>query len=348
MLPLVITALGAAGIAAGASALLGAGSSLMSAKLNFRQTRNLMKYQNQLNQENWMMNNEYNSPINQRSRLLAAGINPNLAGDGMAQTSPIGDASLGSAPGVDLGAGLPGAQDAFGAMAGLENTIADTELKKSLKVTEDALRAGKIELLGVEIDVSKWTANKSKAEIEKMAVEVEKFKAEIDTMGQQVQQQWAQLTLDERRVKVEEALQQIQSDLAASKINRDTAEIAQQWIITNAEAANKNAQTNLYSLQGKGQQIQNMNDAIDLGLKQDNADAYSDAYKAGLEQPVIENQGKRIDNYGKKFDVDKKAMQNGQSPFYFGDGGSLTQDLITVTTYLGQYVGGSAAVVLPL
>lgn len=346
MIPLVITALGAAGIAAGASALLGAGSSLMSAKLNFRQTRNLMKYQNQLNQENWMMNNEYNSPLNQRSRLLEAGINPNLAGDGMAQTSPIGDAGLGSAPGVDLGAGLPGAQDAFGAMAGLDNTIADTELKKSLKATEDALRSGKVELLGVEIDVGKWTANKSKAEIEKMAVEVEKFKAEIDVMGQQVQQEWAKLTLDERRVKVEEALQQIQRDLADSKINRDTAEIAQQWIITNADAANKNAQTKLYSLQGKGQQIQNMNDAIDLGLKQDNAEAYSDAYKAGLEQPVVDLEGSRLDNEGRKLHNDDSFMKTGHRPRHFPQQATWQQYTISTVSYLGQFVGGSAVAVV--
>lgn len=346
MLPLVVTALGAAGIAAGASALLGAGASVMSAKLNFRQTRNLMKYQNQLNQENWMMNNEYNSPLNQRSRLLEAGLNPNLASDGMAQTSPIGDAGLGSAPGVDLGAGLPGAQESFGAMAGLENTIADTELKKALKATEDALRSGKIELLGVEIDVSKWTANKSKAEIEKMAVEVEKFKAETDAIGQQLQMEWEQLTLDERRVKVEEALQQIQQDLADSKISRDTAEVAQQWITTYANAANANAQANLYTLQGKGQQIQNMSDAVDLGLKLDNGEAYADAYKAGLEQPVLDAEGSRLDNEGKRLKNDSDFMKNGHRPRHYPQAHTWQQYSISTISYLGQFVSGSAGAVV--
>ncbi|WGL30933.1 DNA pilot protein [Dipodfec virus UOA04_Rod_558] len=347
MLPLVVTALGAAGIAAGASALLGAGASVMSAKLNFRQTRNLMKYQNQLNQENWMMNNEYNSPLNQRSRLLEAGLNPNLASDGMAQTSPIGDAGLGSAPGVDLGAGLPGAQESFGAMAGLENTIADTELKKALKATEDALRSGKIELLGVEIDVSKWTANKSKAEIEKMAVEVEKFKAEIDTMGQQVQQEWQRLTLEERQVKVNEALEQIQRDLADSKISRDIAEIAQQWIKTNADAANSYSQANLYTLQGKGQQIQNMNDAIDLGLKIDNGEAYADAYKSGLEQPALDAEGKKLENENTKLLIDSNRNKAGLYPKYNRMSSSLDQEFFYTLNYLGQFVSGSAALVVP-
>lgn len=38
----------------------------------------LAAYQNDLNVENWMRNNEYNSPENQMARYRAAGLNPNL------------------------------------------------------------------------------------------------------------------------------------------------------------------------------------------------------------------------------------------------------------------------------
>ena len=43
-----------------------------------RATLALAAYQNDLNVENWMRNNEYNSPENQMARYRSAGLNPNL------------------------------------------------------------------------------------------------------------------------------------------------------------------------------------------------------------------------------------------------------------------------------
>lgn len=45
---------------------------------NYEHTKELAKWQNDMNIENWKMANEYNLPVNQMKRLEAAGLNPNL------------------------------------------------------------------------------------------------------------------------------------------------------------------------------------------------------------------------------------------------------------------------------
>lgn len=77
------------GLGTGIGAAIGAGAGLLgdavsyftnkgSAKEQFKRNKQLMALQNQYNVENWRMQNEYNLPANQRSRLRAAGINPDL------------------------------------------------------------------------------------------------------------------------------------------------------------------------------------------------------------------------------------------------------------------------------
>lgn len=77
------------GLGTGVGAAIGAGAGLLgdaasyflnkgAAKKQFKYNKQLMALQNQYNVENWRMQNEYNLPSNQRSRLRAAGINPDL------------------------------------------------------------------------------------------------------------------------------------------------------------------------------------------------------------------------------------------------------------------------------
>lgn len=65
------------GIAAGVAGLNTAGS-LISGHQNYKNTKKLMAYQNQMNVENWKMENQYNSPGAQMARLREAGLNPSL------------------------------------------------------------------------------------------------------------------------------------------------------------------------------------------------------------------------------------------------------------------------------
>ena len=80
---------GAAALAAAISGAAGIAGQGVSAAKNKR----LAKYQNELNVQNWEMQNAYNSPKAQMARLKEAGLNPNLvygssANTGNASTAP--------------------------------------------------------------------------------------------------------------------------------------------------------------------------------------------------------------------------------------------------------------------
>lgn len=66
--------------------------------------KEIMKYQNDLNRENWSMNNAYNTPARQRERLAAAGLNPDL----MYQSGAAGLQSATPAPAAAVASGAKG------------------------------------------------------------------------------------------------------------------------------------------------------------------------------------------------------------------------------------------------
>ena len=77
-----------------------------SARKQYQYQSKLMDKQNQQQIDFWKMNNEYNTPFNQRSRLEQAGLNPDLVYGGsgnIGQSQMPSAASPGSAPNVDYG-----------------------------------------------------------------------------------------------------------------------------------------------------------------------------------------------------------------------------------------------------
>ncbi len=62
----------------GAGSLIDFGLGAASSALSNKNSKSLMRYQNNLNIQNWKMQNEYNLPKNQMQRYLDAGLNPNL------------------------------------------------------------------------------------------------------------------------------------------------------------------------------------------------------------------------------------------------------------------------------
>jgi len=76
-----------------------------SARKQYRYQSKLMDKQNQQQIDFWKMNNEYNTPFNQRARLERAGLNPDLmyGGSGSVTPSQMPGAASGSAPNVDYG-----------------------------------------------------------------------------------------------------------------------------------------------------------------------------------------------------------------------------------------------------
>ena len=76
-----------------------------SARKQYQYQSKLMDKQNQQQINFWKMNNEYNTPFNQRARLEQAGLNPDLmyGGSGNMYQPQMPGAASGSAPDVDYG-----------------------------------------------------------------------------------------------------------------------------------------------------------------------------------------------------------------------------------------------------
>lgn len=68
-----------AGLALGIGSAAGSiVSSIYNTNATNRANREIMREQNEWNKKMWELNNEYNSPVMQRQRMEAAGLNPNL------------------------------------------------------------------------------------------------------------------------------------------------------------------------------------------------------------------------------------------------------------------------------
>lgn len=125
--PLKSSALGAAAIAGAGSLIGGLFSShgsrdaaryqLQAARETNQTNRDIAEQNNKFNERMWNMQNEYNSPVMQRARLEAAGLNPYLMMDGgsagVAESSPTADTS-GTQVAPDVGSIIAGGYQAMG------------------------------------------------------------------------------------------------------------------------------------------------------------------------------------------------------------------------------------------
>ena len=100
-------------------------------KQQYKYNRRLMLEQNELNRQNFDYANAYNSPVAQRKRLAAAGLNPDLMYSGGAplQTLPMGNASSGSVSAAPVPAG--GLINGAMAASQLQAQQSQVELNKS-------------------------------------------------------------------------------------------------------------------------------------------------------------------------------------------------------------------------
>lgn len=125
--PYKSSALGA-GIIAGAGSLIGglfsshgsrdaARYQLQAARETNQTNRDIAEQNNKFNERMWNMQNEYNSPVMQRARLEAAGLNPYLmmngGSAGIAESAPTADTS-GTQVAPDVGSTIAGGYQAMG------------------------------------------------------------------------------------------------------------------------------------------------------------------------------------------------------------------------------------------
>lgn len=147
-------------IISGGASLLGSAingvTSLIQGNQNYKYAQKLMDKQNALNVANWQMQNAYNDPKNQMSRLKSAGINPDLfyangaSGivNGTSPQSSLGSASVG-----------PGVNSDFG-QSTLSAMLLDSQ-KKNIDASTRKLNAE----AGQTEATTPWVSEKIKSEI---------------------------------------------------------------------------------------------------------------------------------------------------------------------------------------
>lgn len=125
--PFKSSALGAAAIAGAGSLIGGLFSShgsrdaaryqLQAARETNQTNRDIAEQNNKFNERMWNLQNEYNTPVMQRARLEAAGLNPYLMMDGgsagVAESAPTADTS-GTQVAPDVGSTIAGGYQAMG------------------------------------------------------------------------------------------------------------------------------------------------------------------------------------------------------------------------------------------
>lgn len=109
-------------------------SQIGNSRLNLSESKALAAYQNDLAIQNWQMQNEYNSPVNQMARLEEAGINPNLAysnGSITNTTSSAPDAhNVAETPNYHLDKLIPNAMQTISSLLALQSQASENETKE--------------------------------------------------------------------------------------------------------------------------------------------------------------------------------------------------------------------------
>lgn len=151
------------------SGLLGQAFAKRNAKIQTKMQKQLMDYQNDINVQNWQMQNEYNNPGAVLQRYVNAGFSPNQAG--MAVLGSVGDTTAGNVQGSSGGsAGMPVAPNidlTQGVVAMAEAAKLNQEAKVA-KQQEEALRIQNMYLEQQnQADLDLKIANRKKAEEER-------------------------------------------------------------------------------------------------------------------------------------------------------------------------------------
>lgn len=132
---------GAAVIAAGINAGASAAGSVVKNRRSYKFTSKLMDKQQQINLQNWNLQNAYNTPSAQMARLRAAGLNPNLIyanGGSFAGAGEIGSPSVNQFDYQDpVSSAAQGAFQGAMFMPNLNSVQAATENTKAAKELTD-------------------------------------------------------------------------------------------------------------------------------------------------------------------------------------------------------------------
>lgn len=188
-------AMAAALVEGGASILAGAGSAIGTSNLNYknrqfaRENRDwqelMMDKQNQWSMDMWNKQNEYDSPANQRQRLLDAGINPLSADIANVGSSSLSSASPSSSPNMPMMANptsdmINNALSTAATIANIKNTEANTRKTEADTDYQNIINQFEVDTYGNKLKMSDLTLEGSQLNNESKKVEIAKVKNDIE------------------------------------------------------------------------------------------------------------------------------------------------------------------------
>jgi hypothetical protein len=114
-----------------ASSVIGGAIGLANTALQHKYNKKLATYQNDINIQNWNMQNEYNTPAAQRKRLEEAGLNPaQMYGGGSTSAGNAQSLPAYQQAGVDIGQNMLSGMQMAQMAANIRNTNADAKGKE--------------------------------------------------------------------------------------------------------------------------------------------------------------------------------------------------------------------------
>lgn len=278
-----------------ASQLIGGGINLAGASMtnssNARQAavnrafqREERELQNQWNLDMWNMSNEYNDATSQMERMVAAGINPSAAAQGISGSPVSATPAQGSTPGAGAQATMQNPiSDSLVSMIGNSvntfwqnekvkqeaegQSIANRMASNDAEVS-DALVAKRVEKFDAEVDKMKADSqiSRDQAEILRSTKQtlIGKTKAELNVLNQQLQESIEKvLNMQEERKNLVKQREKMDSDIEVNEASIGLMESQKQNV--DANTAKTNVDTAIANLDKDIKQVQR-NTFVELGV----------------------------------------------------------------------------------
>lgn len=200
-----------------------------------KQNRKLARQQNKWNLEQWNRENAYNSPAMQKSRLIQAGLNPDMmyGGSGVQNTAAHSPQMTSGAPydsqaWSSLGNVVNEGLQAELLQAQIDNINADTKNKgyegsilASDAAFRDAYNSGVLKTQNVEIDVKNKSMELTDQQIKESQAVIRELDASCSLMSQQITQIQNAINNDNARLALEKTFNEANIKKLASSANLD-------------------------------------------------------------------------------------------------------------------------------
>lgn len=233
-----------------ASSAIGGLVGLAGSYLQHKYNQKLSEQQFNQNVAMWNMQNEYNSPIAQRQRLIEAGLNPALMyGNGGGSTGNATQMPQYQSFGQNITQNLLSGMQMAQISANIRKTNAEAEKQELENPYVGATAQAILDNYIANTDLTKEQKNKAIVEqkqlwksMEKMDIDIAEANKRIDLMNEDIQLRKAQAKTEEERQKLTEAEKQlVVLQQAIAKVQEENAKKTGTLIDTQADAQKASA-----------------------------------------------------------------------------------------------------------